>query len=116
MTTEKMFEKHEDEYLKFERIPIADRDYLSGKLCKMTDMREMKDDKFEVIHSFKNKVMFVCSGDVLLDICEQDNDPIFGEITAEQFHSYGDNPWVEPVSIKRYHSQIVTRVELIPVY
>lgn len=70
---------------------------------------------FEAIHPLKHTVMFVCSGDSVLDVCKQEHNPIFGEITEEEFNSYGDNPWDAPISVRRYYPKIVSRVKLTPI-
>lgn len=44
MTTAEMFEKHEDEYLKFDRIPVADRPYPNKELCAMLYIAKLMKD------------------------------------------------------------------------
>jgi hypothetical protein len=59
----------------------------------------------------KDEVIGVCSEDSLLHSLKEDKVLMVGEITKEEFHSYGDSPWVKPKFRNPFKVRIVESVE-----
>lgn len=59
MTVAEMFQKHKDEYLKFDRIPIADRDYLSKELCALTYINGLMKDPSKFDYYAEHGILYL---------------------------------------------------------
>lgn len=73
--------------------------------------------KYYELIGFRDRVMGVCREDSLLhELTENEYIWAVGEITKEQYDSYGDDDWDEMISLpcNRYTCQLITSVNLKP--
>lgn len=59
---------------------------------------------YEVISTFGSRMQVIgcVSEEVVFDYAKEDENYIFGEISDENMQRYGDNPWLSPISTKRF--------------
>lgn len=62
---------------------------------------------YEIIGGYTGKVIGVCSSQGIFDVAEEEPKATFGLITEEEFESFSDNEWSEPVSLERYKVVLV---------
>lgn len=103
---------------------LSSKDYMSpSERAELADairshaQKQSEDTKryFEMIGNYTGKVMGVTPMDGLLSALQEENGHmVVGEITKEQFESYGDNSWEEPIAAKHFYARLVESVELEP--
>lgn len=70
---------------------------------------------YELIGDRTGKVIGVTSDDGLLHALREDLVSKVGQISKDTFETYGDNPWENPISRRRFNSKIVPVVSLEPI-
>jgi hypothetical protein len=48
----------------------------------------------------------------LIGVLKEDRVEVLGQITKKQFDNFGDNPWKDPISKKRFKATIIEKVVL----
>lgn len=69
---EEILDKHDDEYLKFERIPIEDRLHENKQLCGLLYVYKLMEDPTKFSLEAGHDVIWVCHPDWIRELTDED--------------------------------------------